>query len=48
MTITQRTRGQIEDWVIDALRDGTLEPCLVKWAQYWHFRLFGFYSANNK
>ena len=48
MSISQRTNGQIEDWVLEALREGTLEKALIPWAQYWHFRLYGFYSANGK
>ena len=37
------TNGQIEDWVIEQLKKGTLEKDLIKYAQYWHYRLYGYY-----
>lgn len=43
MNITIRTNGQIEDWVIEALKNGTLESGLIEYAQYWHKRLYGEY-----
>ena len=43
MNITQRTNGQIEDWVINNLINGCLEDGLINYAQYWHKRLYGKY-----
>ena len=39
MTISHRTNGQIETWVLRDYFNGTLEKSLVFYASYWANRL---------